>query len=508
MQQYRTRVPPAGERSPAQLHEPAGGAPSKLTTRFVHDFTAIPAHADVRLADAPSIATAVLASPAQRLDPTTRASMESRFGHDFTDVRVHTGGEAAEAARAVDALAYTVGRDIVFGRNQYDPSSSDGRRLIAHELTHVLQQQQSGSRALQRQPAPAAPALDAADKQIVDSAQREAAEFKCRTWTVLWGILRKYFPKDVRKVAGSGCEADLPGLRVEFSTTDPKDPKLVRSVPTIYVGKKFIETTDAARLKDRVAEVGQALEQIDHWRFTNHRIDNEDLADPKVTGRLRGLSNSDLVDYADKTKDAEVKRYVESLITFATPRQKDSMVDPLTGNMELQVGNVKVVIEPDRRGVSGVKGADTAVTLKLDPPNIPGFNIDAKGFVKDFPGFTPAATLTIVTRFGAGTLPEFKQGYGRGTTKQDIENKSTSVRFHEGVHGEDAIELVRQNPLPVFEGKNGDKADDFRAARKRYLDALSDWNKKLNARTVATECVGKSIDEHYKGEKGYKKICP
>jgi hypothetical protein len=66
--------------------------------------------------------------------------MESRFGHDFSNVRVHADGKAADSARSVDALAYTVGRDVVFGQNQYQPASAAGRSLIAHELTHVVQQ--------------------------------------------------------------------------------------------------------------------------------------------------------------------------------------------------------------------------------------------------------------------------------------------------------------------------------------------------------------------------------
>jgi hypothetical protein len=90
---------------------------------------------------APQIAHEVLGSPGQPLDAETRAFMEPRFGHDFSQVRVHTDMKAAESARALNALAYTVGPDVVFGSGQYAPQSSEGQRLLAHELTHVLQQQ-------------------------------------------------------------------------------------------------------------------------------------------------------------------------------------------------------------------------------------------------------------------------------------------------------------------------------------------------------------------------------
>lgn len=93
---------------------------------------------------APPIVNEVLHSSGQPLDPSTRAFMEPRFGHDFSRVRVHTDARAAESARAVNALAYSVGRDVVFGLGHYRPASIEGRKLLAHELTHVLQQGSGG----------------------------------------------------------------------------------------------------------------------------------------------------------------------------------------------------------------------------------------------------------------------------------------------------------------------------------------------------------------------------
>ena len=150
------------------------------------------------IASVPPIVHEVLRSPGQPLDPVTRALMEPRFGHDFStvqthsiapsdaqtrltvraphdefereaesladqvtrmpvtpigdrydfsNVRIHTDARAAESARVVNALAYTVGRDVVFGAGLYAPQTRDGSRLIAHELTHVVQQSGSdGSR--------------------------------------------------------------------------------------------------------------------------------------------------------------------------------------------------------------------------------------------------------------------------------------------------------------------------------------------------------------------------
>jgi hypothetical protein len=74
------------------------------------------------------------------LDKDTRQFMESRLGHDFGDVRVHTDSKAAESAKAVNAQAYTVGTDIVFQSGKFAPGTHEGRHMLAHELTHVVQQ--------------------------------------------------------------------------------------------------------------------------------------------------------------------------------------------------------------------------------------------------------------------------------------------------------------------------------------------------------------------------------
>ena len=91
----------------------------------------------------PPIVHEVLRSPGQRLDPATRAFMEPRFGHDFGSVRVHTDSRARASARAVNALAYTVGQDVVFGASSSPPNTSTGTEMLAHELTHVVQQSSS-----------------------------------------------------------------------------------------------------------------------------------------------------------------------------------------------------------------------------------------------------------------------------------------------------------------------------------------------------------------------------
>ncbi|HEU4398717.1 MAG TPA: DUF4157 domain-containing protein [Actinomycetota bacterium] len=93
---------------------------------------------------APAIVSEVVRSSGQPLAPATRGFMEARFGHDFSQVRVHSGAAASESARAVGALAYTVGRDVVLGDGHDTPGREGGRRLLAHELAHVVQQSGRG----------------------------------------------------------------------------------------------------------------------------------------------------------------------------------------------------------------------------------------------------------------------------------------------------------------------------------------------------------------------------
>jgi outer membrane protein OmpA-like peptidoglycan-associated protein len=100
-------------------------------------------------AAAPPTVQEALRSPGRPLDAEVRAFMEPRFGHDFSQVRLHSGAAAADSARALNAHAYTLGEDIVLASGKLAPSTKEGSRLLAHELTHVVQQGQ-GMQQIQR----------------------------------------------------------------------------------------------------------------------------------------------------------------------------------------------------------------------------------------------------------------------------------------------------------------------------------------------------------------------
>ncbi|MDQ6867026.1 MAG: DUF4157 domain-containing protein [Pseudomonadota bacterium] len=124
--------------TPAQLSRKCAACAKEEKTQTVQTKPA--GSAESTASEAPPIVHKVLSSPGQPLDMATRAFMEPRFGHDFSHVRVHTDTKAEESARAVNALAYTVGQNIAFGAGQYAPETAAGRRLTAHELAHTIQQ--------------------------------------------------------------------------------------------------------------------------------------------------------------------------------------------------------------------------------------------------------------------------------------------------------------------------------------------------------------------------------
>ncbi len=123
---------------------------------------------------APASVSSILSRPGSALDGGTRRFMEQRFGYDFSRVRIHNDSEAADSARDVSANAYTVGSSIVFNHGKYQPHSPSGRKLLAHELAHVVQQG-GGNLAVARTKDSGAPKLTAAQQSV----QRQCSPAPC-----------------------------------------------------------------------------------------------------------------------------------------------------------------------------------------------------------------------------------------------------------------------------------------------------------------------------------------
>lgn len=141
--QQRFPGAPAGVTIPLLEPQPGEKKEERKETRPAQPAPALPSSAPPVHAEVDG----ALSTPGRPLDPTTRRSMEARFGYDFSGVRVHDDARAAAIAADIDAAAFTVGESVVFASGRFDPSSPQGRRLLAHELAHVRQQTRGPSRA-------------------------------------------------------------------------------------------------------------------------------------------------------------------------------------------------------------------------------------------------------------------------------------------------------------------------------------------------------------------------
>jgi hypothetical protein len=147
--QAKLKVNPPGDIYEQEADRIAHSVLSKPAPSFVSEASPriqrFADRASVRTNAAPASVSAALTGSGSPLNPALRQDMERRFGHDFSRVRVHTDTVAGQSADEVNALAYTVGRSIVFGAGRFAPETLEGRRLLAHELTHVVQQGPSAS---------------------------------------------------------------------------------------------------------------------------------------------------------------------------------------------------------------------------------------------------------------------------------------------------------------------------------------------------------------------------
>lgn len=152
--------------------------------------------------EVPPIVHRVLHSPGQPLDAESRTWMEPRFGHDFSTVRVHTGSNAAQAAQRVNAQAFTIGHDVVFGNGQYAPQTANGKRLLAHELSHVVQQQAATPHAsISRRVCPLAAPVTIHDAARARSSHAQSPELVSVQHRVGVGAIQRVAPA---AAAGAG----------------------------------------------------------------------------------------------------------------------------------------------------------------------------------------------------------------------------------------------------------------------------------------------------------------
>lgn len=273
----------------------------------------------------PPIVHEVLHSSGEPLDAGERAFLEPRFGHDFSRVRIHRDARAGESARAVNALAYTVGQDVVFGAGQYAPATMGGRKLLAHELAHVLQQRNA------TYPVGGLTLGDAAWEHEADSAAEAA-------------LARRPAPVALHATAGPRL-ARQKDLRETKRAPVDKDGKKVEVTRAVTPGK-CIERPITRTSADTQITRSKASIELKYCR-----------------GRTRAGATGE-IDYSDV-----VRRAVAAVPNFFTSANPEQAIRDLEQSFrkaeprakvqfELQVGGVKGTVTGTGKGsvAGGVSG--------------------------------------------------------------------------------------------------------------------------------------------------------
>lgn len=208
---------------------------------------------------APPIVHDVLRSPGQPLDPSTRAFFEPRLRCDLSGVRTHVGSQASESARRVNAIAYAAGNDIVFRDGAYSPNTLQGRRLLAHELTHVAQQSGGATHA-----------------PTVQRQQQDQGQAQQQGNTVSVSLQTNCSDPDARMIGISTLKAQrlLQGALDWFRNSTPENDVRLNAMLRSHFGSSSDGTRSAVH--DRLAKVSGILEEVGKGNVNLNCVDPKD----------------------------------------------------------------------------------------------------------------------------------------------------------------------------------------------------------------------------------------
>jgi hypothetical protein len=446
----------------------------------------------------------VIHSSSVTLPYETKEFFEPRLRISLNNINIHKDKIASQSAENLNAEAYTYDNHIVFNEGKYKPGTKEGNKLLAHELAHV--HLHSGKKTIARQAKPSTPKPTAAEIEKAIR-QRDAS-------ALFWTDLKTNFPDDVRKIAGSYHNDAIDYLSTDFTEGEVVEAgvKTVYSSPRIVIGKKYGVEKDAAK---RQAYIKAEIDKIDIWRFEQRRIDNDDLSNATIIGKLDALDVFKKGEYiqkliaATKIKNDKVQEYIRKKMP-STPAMAGA-TPTAAGGFEFQFANIKIIVMPDVFNDASVD-AGTGET-KLKPVNSPTYTISPayewsgdNKITKITPMPTvPDVIFSVETHYGPGADPAGSSGYGAGTSAADKAAGNISLRFHEGSHGTVFIEAVKNNfaanPYPVFPGKIGDAKRAFERALPGYGAKVNAFRKVLtdaiDASVQKVDCVGKTIEQYY-----------
>jgi outer membrane protein OmpA-like peptidoglycan-associated protein len=296
------------------------------------------AERSVESEQAPTVVYDVLNSPGRALDKPTRGFFEGGFGHDFGRIRVHADTAAARSARAVNAAAYTVGNHIVFDEGKYDPYSRQGRELIAHELTHTLQQDQelSGNRPI-RIGHPADESERQADDRASAVTTRMLSNFKKasilqRQMNPAPSMAQPNIVPDLVKSASPFLAAAIGSVTIDGFITGKSDisatneAKLAKTATRIlsllkqYPGSTIRVTghTDAIGKENDNQRLGQARADSVQAALTSMGIPSE-LIQTESKGETQLLIKTDKAESRNRRVEVQFEPVTRPKITFPGP---------------------------------------------------------------------------------------------------------------------------------------------------------------------------------------------
>src|SRR6266851_7727725 len=440
----------------------------------------------------------VLARGGLPLDGDTRAVMEKRFGRDFSRVRVHADSVAAESARAFDARAYTVGANLVFGNGMFQPGSEAGRRLLAHELAHALQQGMALRPPTKLRLAPTEDraereATKVGEQHFLESSQAPLRAGRCacgRPSVEPGGACAQC----ARRLRDRGTNGDAGASRIlETNRIGIQRQQTRRQGPaTVPAGGGHATAADwrvGAAAFNLILQHEFPLVNLSWYLGTRSDLP----AGGNVQANLRSGRDGRVMFALSPDFEPAAQAELDRILAITTQLPGSAQFIG-AGAAEFTAGGLRVRILPDTRA-----GSRNETSFRTVPNHVttPGFS-QTRGRVTAIIGPVPTPpVIEIFTHYAAQgarsaadptTAPS---AYGRGKTAADQAAGTTTLRFHESRHGEDFLNFIARTPYPTYTGSVRMTVAEFRRAGDNYLAAVRTWSQEMGRMSLcATDCVG------------------
>jgi hypothetical protein len=381
----------------------------------------------------------------QPLPATTNRFMSTAFGTDLSRVRIHDNDTSHQLNQNIHAKAFTYGSNIYFNKGQYNPDSSGGRKLLAHELTHTIQQRPE----IRRQPGNpfGAPPIDYA---VIQDPLERKLQMETDAKVIMW--------KDALKRLKNG----------ELTNEDLKNDRLMNRM----TGLKSTEVTDL------IKKIKKFQKKKDEERAAASEEDRKKMKEVKTDKIIEWLKVRKVIStpMGDKAK-----------VSYNALNEVE--------NYKIALKDVNITVKKDTSGATGNKtNVKTNFKGRLKWSISGGKVANLK---KDGSAFNPTSLeVEIFTKYHDS--PDATSAYGKGTTQEDKDEKTTTLRVHEGQHGTDYINYLTNNPLPVAisGGINGKLTSAQLKELMKYISKIHEESCEL------TDQSGLSQDEFLKTEEG------